>query len=149
MFPPNIPLATRGDVAAAGLGFAVGFAVDVFLFPLGNPPGTVAGVSAVACVGAKNLLQGAWRAYRKPKEVAAKRQEVEQRARTFATRLKGQIERGSTTFETGLGLDEMEKYNDRLRVEQDLWRDEVITTEQFEEALNDIIERYLRGETLS
>jgi hypothetical protein len=58
--PTNIPLTTKGDVAAAGMGFAGGFAVDAWLLTMGIPPGTFASLSAVGCVGAKNAVQGAW-----------------------------------------------------------------------------------------
>ena len=42
--------ATRSDLAAAAVGYATGFAVDVFYFPDGVPPGTTAGVFAVGTV---------------------------------------------------------------------------------------------------
>jgi hypothetical protein len=50
-------LSSRGDVGAAALGFATGFAVDVFLFPGGVPPGTTASVFAVGAAGLKNSVQ--------------------------------------------------------------------------------------------
>jgi hypothetical protein len=42
-----------GDAAAFLLGFTAGFAVDVLLFPLGLPPGTVGGVAGTGALGAK------------------------------------------------------------------------------------------------
>lgn len=51
---------TRGDIAAAGIGYAVGFFIDNFYFPGGLTGGVVAAVSATGAVGVKNLLHALW-----------------------------------------------------------------------------------------
>jgi hypothetical protein len=52
-------LTSRGDIGTALVGYAVGFAVDVFGFTGGLDPGTTAGVFAAGAVGAKNGLHAA------------------------------------------------------------------------------------------
>ena len=110
---PNLPKPTRGDGAAAGLGFAI----DVILFPLGLPPGTTASVFAVGAVGAKNAAHTAWEFWSQSKK--AQKSDEEQDAqltnRRYAIRkyfveqaatdhLK-QFDLGSELFEAG-ALDE-------------------------------------------
>jgi hypothetical protein len=51
---------TRGDIAAAGIGYALGFFVDNFYFPGGLTGGVVAAVSATGAVGLKNLFHAFW-----------------------------------------------------------------------------------------
>ena len=58
-----------GDVAAAALGYAVGFGVDVLLFPLGIPPGVTAGVWATGAVGLKKSIDAIL--HRRPKPTKA------------------------------------------------------------------------------
>lgn len=50
-------LSSPADIGIAGVGYATGFAIDVFLFPGGVPPGTTAAVYAIGAVGVKNLAQ--------------------------------------------------------------------------------------------
>lgn len=73
-------LTSRGDIAAASLGFAAGFMIDAFLFPAGIPPGTTAGVFSVGAVGLKNSVQAALEARRTVGEQRQKREELRKRA---------------------------------------------------------------------
>lgn len=90
---PNIPLTTKGDVAAAGLGFVGGFAVDVLLFPAGILPGTIASLSAAGCVSAKNAVDAAWESWRgqrkREQELAL---EENRQAREQVSKRRGQAE---------------------------------------------------------
>src|ERR1044072_525715 len=60
----DLKLATRGDVAAFGLGYAAGFAIDNYFFPGGLTSGVVAAVSATGAVGFKNFVHAIWNSIR-------------------------------------------------------------------------------------
>jgi len=53
-------ISTRGDVAAFGIGYAVGYVIDNYFFPGGLSGGVVAAVSATGSVGVKNFLHVLW-----------------------------------------------------------------------------------------
>lgn len=52
-------ITSPGDVAAAALGYAAGFAADIFLFPGGVTAGVTAGVWAVGAIGIKKFVESA------------------------------------------------------------------------------------------
>lgn len=87
---------TKSDIAAGAIGYATGFGVDVFFFPLGIPPGTTAGVFAVGAVGLKNAIQAALsgrqvkrkKNQRSPEESAVAFLEVVERAKKASTGAK-------------------------------------------------------------
>jgi hypothetical protein len=57
MLPTGFPtITTPGDIAAAGLGFVLGFVIDV-AFGFTASPATTAGVVAVGCLGIKYFVQ--------------------------------------------------------------------------------------------
>jgi hypothetical protein len=51
-------LSSSADWGVIALGYAGGFAADVFYFPGGLPPGSVAGVSSIATFGLKKTIDG-------------------------------------------------------------------------------------------
>lgn len=138
---------TKGDVAAATLGFAAGFTVDVFLFPLGVPPGTTASVFAVAAVGAKNAVQSIVEARKNNEETAysmmregndaenaarKRRQSLENKAHAL---MKHAVERGNATARTKV----LEDFS--------LWEDELITDEDFSSSLKNIVSEIRDAQT--
>jgi len=223
--PTNIPLTTKGDVAAAGMGFAGGFAVDAWLLTMGIPPGTFASLSAVGCVSAKNAVQGAWDTWLGREKQKSEREEQEherkkQRARlnrkaeACSERLQrtfhyydqtlgqgerrrehnwGRLQRDRSDWGNGIlsddefeqTLDEIEQtldeienemdrheqlhqkanafldklneegeeglagYVDRLQHERDLWERNILSDDEFEQTLTEIISSYRRGEPLT
>jgi len=61
-----LKVATRGDVAAAALGYVAGFAIDNYFFPGGLTGGVIAALGATASVGLKNFVHAIWNGIRKP-----------------------------------------------------------------------------------
>ena len=54
----GIEMTTPGDIATAGLAYAIGFAVDAFFFSHGVSSGAAAGACAAGAIGAKYSIQG-------------------------------------------------------------------------------------------
>ncbi len=54
----GIELSTPGDIATAGLAYAIGFGVDAFFFSGGVSSGATAGACAAGAIGAKYSIQG-------------------------------------------------------------------------------------------
>ena len=54
----GIELSTPGDVATAGIAYAIGFGVDAFFFSHGVSSGATAGACAAGAIGAKYFIQG-------------------------------------------------------------------------------------------
>lgn len=53
----GIELSTPGDVATAGIAYAIGFGVDAFFFSHGVSSGAAAGACAAGAIGAKYTIQ--------------------------------------------------------------------------------------------
>ena len=62
-------IATPGDAAAAGIGFAFGLPIDYFFLYMGVPPGTVSGYSAVAAWSLKKTVEAVIKSRSARKEV--------------------------------------------------------------------------------
>ena len=122
---------TRGDLAAAAVGYAVGFAVDVFLFPTGVPPGTTAGVFAVGSVGLKNSAQGAVERFKQKKQAQLARLDLEERAEIFHQVL-AQQELGTAA--------------EKLARDLDLWRRGVLGDDDLQKILSKMISDYRERE---
>ena len=54
----GIELSTPGDIATAGIAYAIGFGVDAFFFSGGVSSGATAGACAAGAIGAKYSIQG-------------------------------------------------------------------------------------------
>lgn len=61
----SIELSTPGDVATAGVAYALGFGIDAFFFSGGVSSGATAGACAAGAIGAKYSLQELFRKRRK------------------------------------------------------------------------------------
>ena len=129
---PNLPkTATRGDTAAAFIGYATGFVVDVFLFPLGIPPGTTAGVFMIGAVGVKNLIQislGFRKKARKEAE-AKEARKLELRHQCFS------IEKHLEDHGAASLADEMKR-------EEGLWDSGALNDDQFKDSMQKILDRF-------
>jgi hypothetical protein len=64
----NLEFATAGDLIAGGGAFAVGFAVDSFLFSGGATSTETGGACAAGALAGKYAAQKVWRRLRKKKE---------------------------------------------------------------------------------
>lgn len=109
-------LTTKGDIAAAGLGFALGFAVDIFLFPAGVPPGTTASVFMAGAVGLKNSAQAALESRSTKKAEQNKRGELRQKAEALLRALQ----RAHLTQERELLEQDMEFWEQEIYGDDDL-----------------------------
>jgi hypothetical protein len=127
-FLPKGAATTRGDVGAAGLGYAIGFAVDVFLFPLGVPPGTTAGVFAVGAVGLKNAVQAGLE-----QRSSAKRDTPEALAERHEALLTLLQEAGEENL-----IGELERANR-------LWKKGIDSDDEFRRSMADLIIKYKTG----
>lgn len=125
--------ATRGDLAAAAVGYAVGFAVDVFYYPDGVSPGTTAGVFAVGAVGLKNAGQGVIEDFRKRNQELRDRLALEGRVAVLLQTL------------TDEGLDTAAG---RLARDLHLWRKGVLDDGDLQQILDEVVGDY-RGRRLS
>lgn len=123
---------TKGDIAASGLGYAAGFAVDVFLFPLGVPPGTTAAVFAVGAVGAKNAVQ-AWKARSQSSD-----RKLAKRTGEFLHLIEA--ERKASDTDTS----RIDPIFDSVKRDLELWKRGILSNDQFEAALDDAVKRYRR-----
>lgn len=54
----GIELSTPGDVATAGMAYALGFGLDAFFFSGGVSSGATAGACAAGAIGLKYSIQG-------------------------------------------------------------------------------------------
>lgn len=126
-------LSSRGDVGAAALGFAVGFAIDVFRFPSGIPSATTASVFAVGSVGFKNSIQ-AFLEERRPGREKKRRKE---RLRRIADSLRVFAQEGGYS-----------EWDTEIALSRDLWDKDVLGDSDFNEVLestkSQLREAYLR-----
>jgi hypothetical protein len=123
----KIPIATKGDAAAALLGYVGGYVADIALLHLGIPPGTGGILGAAAGVGFKNWIHSVVNTVR---SASARRRQLEKKALAFEDFLR----------------DLKGKEGERERFERDLnfWRKGLIRDEQFEKAIDEAIARYRR-----
>jgi hypothetical protein len=120
-------LHTRGDVAAASIGFGLGLVVDYALLHVGVPPGSAALTGAVMAVGLKNGAQGRWEARREWK-----------RLRKTATRLQKLILDSPLVADS----EEMQDLARDLKKEIDLWVSGATSNQEFGKILSDAANRY-------
>jgi hypothetical protein len=73
-------ISTRGDIASAAIGYALGYAIDNYFFPGGLSGGVVAAVTATGSVGIKNFLDSIWSRGRKSNRFQGEPIELEQQA---------------------------------------------------------------------
>jgi hypothetical protein len=78
----DLKLSTGGDIAAAGIGAAIGGLVDAFLFPGNVQTSTVAALTAAGAVGIKRALQCMWEPML---ERSQRRRRLDKRVRALLT----------------------------------------------------------------
>lgn len=134
-------ISTPGDAAAALISGTAGFAVDVFLFPAGVPPGTTALVFASGGLGIKKGFD-AWRNDRKAKrEAHEKKWEEEKSKRGLREELEkkadalGKLLAGSTS-----------PLAEQLRKSRLLWESKIASDEDFSTAIGNISREYAQGD---
>jgi hypothetical protein len=142
-------ISTRGDVAAASLGFAIGFAVDVFLFPLGVPPGTTAGACATGALGLKNAAQAAMTERRDARKRAEDEKTAEEEAerrkeeeRTRPQQEAGQLQERVRKFLPILQERGLRDLADQLLSELELHTSGISSNHDLEAALDQALQQY-------
>lgn len=123
--------ATRSDLAAAAVGYAVGFSVDVFFFPMGVPPGTTAGVFAVGMVGLKNSVQTTLEGFNGKKRVHRDRSILDERAAILH----------QTLSDEKLGT-----LAGKLARDIRLWRKGVLKDDDFQQIVEEVVREYRKRE---
>lgn len=113
-------LSSRGDIGAAALGFALGFAVDVFWFPEGMPSATAASVFAVGAVGVKNSMQ----AFLEAQKPAREKKQRSEKLKRIAESLRDFAREG--------GHSELDS---EISVSRELWDKGILDDSDFSEAL--------------
>jgi len=106
-------LSSPGDLAAASLGYASGFVIDVFFFPEGLGPGTVAGVTAIGTLGAKKSVEALT-----PKLTSSIRNKLK----------RSRLEKTLSSYLQGESLTELEQ---RLISNRNLWKQGLLEEEEF------------------
>ena len=110
---------TRSDLAAAAVGYATGFAVDIFYFP--------AGVFAIGTVGLKNSVQTAIEAYREKRREQQNHRALEERA---------------TVLYQTLTEEELEEPAGKLARDLHLWRKGILEDDDLQTILDEVIRDY-------
>lgn len=120
-------ISTRGDVAAVGLGYAIGFAVDNYFFPGGLTGGVVAAVAATGAVGLKNLFDALWNNFRvRRSEFSGDTIELEQQAERLLRYIERIVDRSENPKEHPLRSD-VEKY-EKMFI---FWKNGLIDVDEF------------------
>lgn len=120
-------ISTRGDVAAAGLGYAIGFAIDNYFFPGGLTGGIVAAITATGSVGLKNFfhaIANSWK--RRTDEFTGDPIELEQQAEKLLRYIERIVDRSDNPREHALRPD-LEKYEKMLI----FWKNGLIDVDEF------------------
>jgi len=147
-------IATPGDAAAAGLGFAAGLPIDYFLLGMGVPPGTVSAYSAVAVWSVKKTFESILKARRERREaLAAERREAlaaEGRAMLDAPS-NGAPSKESLKFRyhnLEAYLDGAKKFRilEATRRVHELWRLQLLTNVAFEAAMDSALSQLMQEE---
>lgn len=136
------PTPTRSDAAAAAVGYAIGFAIDIFLFPAGVPPGTTAGVFAVAAVGAKNTAESIISSNKQraqaQEELAQKESQAKRNALLEWDRLSKKYEAMVKYFD----LKHAQDFVKRIELEHEIWGAGILLNEEFEKSIDEMFEEY-------
>lgn len=127
-------ISTPGDVAASAIGYALGFAADVFLFPGGVTSGTVAAVSAVGALGIKKAIDA-----RISRELVGGKDEtvkveLEKKAKSLVNFLERAIEQPNLENHK---RDLFKELRRRLRQQMDLWESGVLENDEFKDQLSE------------
>ncbi len=117
--------ASPGDTAAGLVGYAAGFAADVFFFAGGVEPGTTAGVSAAAAIGAKRSVESLL-------GIRSSKRQIDKKARVV---LKHLGKKARESAEAKSIADEFE--HDYL-----MWKDNLYDDEVLVQRINEAIEYY-------
>jgi len=123
--PPKT--STRGDIAAAGIGYAAGFVIDNYFFPGGLSGGIVAAVAATGAVGVKNLFHALWTSLRKSDDqFVDDPEELEEQSEKLLRYIERIVDRSENPKEHPL-KDSLDQY-ERLFT---YWSNGLIGTEEF------------------
>ncbi len=128
-------VSTSGDVAATAVGYAVGFAVDVFLFPGGVPPGTVAGVSAVGALGLKKAADAVFSRTENDKAQGTRPPDLERKANALLEFL------GRMADQPNIENPQRELFKNlrrSLKQQIELWQGGILEEDEFKEQLSEI-----------
>lgn len=121
-------ISTRGDIAAAGVGYAVGYAIDTYFFPGGLTGGIVAAVSATGSVGVKNFFHALWtrRRTKKAQVFYGDPVELEQQAEKLLRYVEKIVDRSENPKEHPL-RSALEEYERQLI----FWRNGLVDVDEF------------------
>ena len=137
-------ISTPGDVAAALISGTAGFAVDVFLFPAGVPPGTTALVFAGGGLGLKKGFE-AWRNERKASlEAKQKQKAAEDNRKNLPHRLEKQADALGKVLAGG----NTPSLAEQLQRSRLLWESQIQSDDEFASTLASISNEFVQGEKL-
>lgn len=136
----GIPLSSKGDLAAAGLGYAAGFAIDVFLFSGGVAPASTAAVFAVGAVAMKNGVVAAWESWRNHRSESRIPPSVPERSTRDRAEILLRLLRDENKPDHWKGGESRKKTADALNDQLQLYDLGVVKEEQVLEEIERIIE---------
>ncbi len=128
-------ISSKGDLAAALLGFVLGFVLDV-KFPIpGIRNGTAGALGMIAATGFKVGAQALWDHFRS----AARLRKGDQRRRD-------ELERDARTIEElDIGKEPLlHSALNRLRSDRELWQKQLISDQDFQGTITNFVDRYRR-----
>jgi hypothetical protein len=130
-------IATPGDAAAAGAGFAAGLPIDYFLLHMGMPPGIVSGYCAVAAYSVKKSADAYLERRRRNRE--AKQQKLGPQIASAA--FHGELEKRFEGLSKYLKEESKPELLDSLEKKYKQWRYQIISDQVFEDSVKQIIEK--------
>jgi hypothetical protein len=126
-------IATKGDIAAAGLGFVAGWPVDYVLLHMGVPPGTVSGYCAVGAFSLKKGVESWLDARRKKRaennQIDAKQRELLERADAMQNYIDHELK----------DVEPAKEWSERLQRRRSYWKSRIIKDVDFEQTMDDIV----------
>src|SRR5215217_6264053 len=125
---------TKGDIAAVTLGFSAGFLADLFLLPVGVPPGTIGGITATTVYGIKKSAEATMDTWRKRKEAKNQRYIAERESHI----LEEKLETKAKSLLEILDQESMPELSRRLKSELQLWQKEIIDNTEFDNFLKEL-----------
>jgi hypothetical protein len=132
-------ITTRGDIAAAALGLAVGFFVDSMFKPFGIKPETASIYAAAAVLGIKNALQAAleWHRTAEPLETTDNINHGLEKTAERIIEVFRQLGRNADPDDAGVQADieVATRIIEIVETNTDLWRLGVIDEEEFRKVL--------------
>lgn len=131
-------IATPGDAAAAGIGFAAGLPLDYFLLHMGVPPGIVSGYCAVGAYSLKKSADAFLESRKKRKEARHQELSVEKERDTARKELEERYEGLYVYLKEENRLELLELLKKRRKQ----WEHKILSDQAFDASLKQIIEKY-------